>query len=113
MTERVVPETFTDGVGRYRFGGGVVRNDVMSATEAPEGEQEAQTTSPPADSVTREVYENRLGHEHPAQPAGQCRVVRQGRRQEPDDHGNGRLDRGRWIPKSMFHLNTMSEQVRW
>ena len=45
MTERVVPETCTDGVGRYRFGGGVVRNDVMSATEAPEGEQEAQTTS--------------------------------------------------------------------
>ena len=104
MTERVVPETFTDGVGRYRFGGGVVRNDVMSATEAPEGEQEAQTT----------VHRLILSPERFMRtPAGQCRVVRQGRRIEPDDHGNGRLDRGRWIPKSMFPLNTMSEQVRW
>ncbi len=46
MTDRVVPEIFTDGVGRYRFGGGVVRIDLVSASEVPagEGEAKAQTT---------------------------------------------------------------------
>ncbi len=44
MTDRIVPEIFTDGVGRYRFGGGVVRIDLVSATEAANGEQQTQTT---------------------------------------------------------------------
>ncbi len=44
MTEQIVPEIFTDGVGRYRFGGGVVRIDLVSATEAADGEKEARTT---------------------------------------------------------------------
>ena len=44
MTDRIVPEIFTDGVGRYRFGGGVVRIDLVSASEAANGEKETQTT---------------------------------------------------------------------
>ena len=44
MTDRIVPEIFTDGVGRYRFGGGVVRIDLVSASEATNGEKETQTT---------------------------------------------------------------------
>ncbi len=44
MTDRIVPEIFTDGVGRYRFGGGVVRIDLVSATEAANGEKATQTT---------------------------------------------------------------------
>ena len=44
MTDPIVPEIFTDGIGRYRFSGGVVRIDLVSATEAANGEKEAQTT---------------------------------------------------------------------
>jgi len=43
MSDRAVPEIFTDGVGRSRFAGGVVRIDLVSATEAANGEQEAGT----------------------------------------------------------------------
>ena len=44
MTDSIVPEIFTDGVGRYRFSGGVVRIDLVSATEPANEEKEAQTT---------------------------------------------------------------------
>ena len=44
MTDPIVPEIFTDGAGRCRFSGGVVRIDLVSATEAANSEKEAQTT---------------------------------------------------------------------
>jgi hypothetical protein len=44
MTDPIIPEIFTDGAGRYRFSGGVVRIDLVSATEAANDEKEAQTT---------------------------------------------------------------------
>ena len=34
MADRTLPEIFADGVGAYRFSGGVVRIDLISATEA-------------------------------------------------------------------------------
>jgi hypothetical protein len=44
MTDRAVPEIFTDGIGPYRYGGGVVRLDLISAIEAGDKEQgEAKT----------------------------------------------------------------------
>jgi hypothetical protein len=44
MTDKAVPEIFTDGIGRYRYGGGVVRMDLISASEADEkDEKEAKT----------------------------------------------------------------------
>ena len=43
MTDPIVPEIFTDGVGRCRFSGGVVRIDLVSAIEAANSEKEAQT----------------------------------------------------------------------
>ena len=44
MTDKAVPEIFTDGIGRYRYGGGVVRMDLISAVEADEkDEKEAKT----------------------------------------------------------------------
>ena len=44
MTDKAVPEIFTDGIGKYRYGGGVVRMDLISASEADEkDEKEAKT----------------------------------------------------------------------
>ena len=44
MADKAVPEIFTDGIGRYRYGGGVVRMDLISAVEADEkDEKEAKT----------------------------------------------------------------------
>jgi hypothetical protein len=44
MTDKAVPEIFTDGIGKYRYGGGVVRMDLISAVEADEkDEKEAKT----------------------------------------------------------------------
>ena len=34
MSEKSPPEVFIDGIGAYRFSGGVVRIDLVSATEA-------------------------------------------------------------------------------
>ena len=34
MSEKSPPEVFVDGIGAYRFSGGVVRIDLVSATEA-------------------------------------------------------------------------------
>ena len=44
MADKAVPEIFTDGIGKYRYGGGVVRMDLISAVEADEkDEKEAKT----------------------------------------------------------------------
>ena len=34
MSEKSPPEVFVDGIGAYRFSGGVIRIDLVSATEA-------------------------------------------------------------------------------
>ena len=44
MTDKAVPEIFTDGIGRYRYGGGVVRMDLTSASEADEKDEKGAKT---------------------------------------------------------------------
>ena len=44
MADKAVPEIFTDGIGRYRYGGGVVRMDLISAVEADEKDEKGAKT---------------------------------------------------------------------
>ena len=44
MTDKAVPEIFTDGIGRCRYGGGVVRMDLTSASEADEKDEKGAKT---------------------------------------------------------------------
>ena len=89
MTDPIVPEIFTDGVGRCRFSGGVVRIDLVSATEAANGEKEAQTTT-----VTRRLILSPEGFLRTVSAMNtllnqlvKAGVVKQERRQEPAASG--------------------------
>ena len=88
MTDPIVPEIFTDGVGRCRFSGGVVRIDLVSATEAANGEKEAQTT------VTHRLILSPEGFLRTVSAMNtllkqlvKAGVVKQERRQEPAESG--------------------------
>jgi urease alpha subunit len=89
MTDKAVPEIFTDGIGRCRYGGGVVRMDLISASEADEKDaKEAKTV------VTNRLIMSPEGFLRAVSTMNtllnqlvKAGVVKQERRQKPDTDG--------------------------